>query len=87
MVINESLKGFDSEEWFPPFYRLRIVPKSGGVSNLLERRQEELEQEVQSIPVFGRIYPPVPMEKNFINLSMTGTGNRVTTILKESPGV
>ena len=70
MVLKESLKGFDNEEWFPPFYRLRIVPQLSGVSNLLEHRMKELAQDVQSIPVFGNIYPPVPMEKNFINLSM-----------------
>jgi|GEM_PF-1321689 len=70
MVLKESLKGFDNEEWFPPFYRLRIVPQLSGVSNLLEHRMKELEQNVQSIPVFGNIYPPVPMDKNFINLSM-----------------
>jgi hypothetical protein len=70
MVLNEPLKGFDSQEWYSPFYRLRIVPESAGVSNLLERRLDELEQDVQSIPVFGRIYPPVPMENNFINLAL-----------------
>jgi WD40 repeat protein len=70
MVLNEPLKGFDSQEWFQPFYRLRIMPESGGVSNLLGRRLGELEEDVQSIPVFGRIYPSVPMEKNFINLAL-----------------
>jgi WD40 repeat protein len=70
MVLNQPLKGFYNQEWFPPFYRLRIMPESGVVSNLLEQRLEELEQEVQFIPVFGRIYPPVPMAKNFINLGL-----------------
>ncbi|MCP5107084.1 MAG: NACHT domain-containing protein, partial [bacterium] len=74
MVLKEPLKGFDAEEWFPPFYRLRMVPQLTGVSNLLEQGMGELEQDVQSIPVFGNIYPPVPMEKNFINLSMKWAG-------------
>jgi WD40 repeat protein/GTPase SAR1 family protein len=68
--LNESLIGFDNEEWPPPFYKLRIGKEKKGVSNLLRKRTIKLEQEVQSIPVFGNIYPPVPMEKNFINLSM-----------------
>jgi WD40 repeat protein/GTPase SAR1 family protein len=68
--LNESLIGFDNEEWPPPFYKLRVGREKKGVSNLLRKRIIKLEQEVQSIPVFGNIYPPVPMEKNFINLSM-----------------
>jgi WD40 repeat protein len=70
MVLNEPLKGFDSQEWFPPFYRLRIMSESEVVSNLLERRLDELEEGVQFIPVFGRIYDPVRMEKNFVNLAL-----------------
>lgn len=73
MVLNEPLKGFGNQELFPPFYRLRIAPESADFSNLLERRLEELEKEVQTILVFGNIYDPVPMEKNFINLSMKWT--------------
>ncbi|UCH93238.1 MAG: NACHT domain-containing protein [Candidatus Aminicenantes bacterium] len=70
LVLNEPLKGFDNEEWFPPFYKLWIVQGQTGVSNLLERKMNELEQDVQTIPVFGNIYPPVSMDKSFINLSM-----------------
>ncbi len=68
--LKEPLKGFYNQDWFPPFYRLLIMPESADVSNILERCLDELEKEVQSIPVFGRIYPPVPMEKNFINLAL-----------------
>ncbi|MCX6579648.1 MAG: hypothetical protein NT166_05630 [Candidatus Aminicenantes bacterium] len=70
LELNEPLTGFDNEAWFPPFYRLRIVSGDAGVSNLLEQRMEELRRDVAYIPVFGNIYPPVPMEKNFINLSL-----------------
>jgi hypothetical protein len=70
LMSNEPLKGFDNEEWFPPFYRLRIANEETGVSNLLEKRLDELRRDVQFIPVFGNIYPPVSMDKNFINLSM-----------------
>ncbi|MCU0289897.1 MAG: hypothetical protein MUF15_26340 [Acidobacteria bacterium] len=76
MVLNEPLKGFDSEEWNPPFYKLRVLKENFGVSNLLEQRINELENHVQSIPVFGSIYPPVPMEKNFINLSLVCDDDR-----------
>ncbi|MGE5340991.1 MAG: NACHT domain-containing protein [Candidatus Omnitrophota bacterium] len=68
--ITEPLKGFDSEEWYPPFFRLKIIKDQSGVSNLLEKRMNELEEEVRFIPVFGNIYPPVPMHRNFINLSL-----------------
>jgi WD40 repeat protein len=70
LVLKEPLKGFDSEEWSSPFYKLRISQEQTGNSNLLERRFEELERSVQTIPVFGNIYSPVPMEKNFVNLAM-----------------
>ncbi len=70
LVLAEPLKGFDNLEWPPLFYKLRIAREQERVSNLLEPRLERLEQEVQEIPVFGNIYPPVPMEKNFINLSL-----------------
>jgi len=70
LLLKEPLKGFDNDEWFPPFYRLRLVPTVKGVSNLLEQRQDELAEDVQEIPVFGKIYPSVPMEQNFINLRL-----------------
>jgi hypothetical protein len=70
LVLAEPLKGFDNLEWPPLFYKLRIAREQERVSNLLEPRLERLEQEVQEIPVFGNIYPPVPMENNFINLSL-----------------
>jgi hypothetical protein len=70
MMLNESLKGFDNEDWFPPFYKLKIVKMQTGVSNLLEQRTNELEKDVQVIPVFGNMYPPVSMDQNFINLSL-----------------
>jgi WD40 repeat protein len=34
------------------------------------QRREELREEVQQIPVFGDLYPPIPMSENFINLSV-----------------
>jgi hypothetical protein len=73
LQLKEPLKGFDNEEWYPPFYRLTIAKKGTGAANLLQQRQEELQQDVQEIPVFGKIYPPVPMESNFINLSLKST--------------
>ncbi|HLP45518.1 MAG TPA: hypothetical protein VK469_06215, partial [Candidatus Kapabacteria bacterium] len=71
LVLNKPVKGFDGEEWIPPFYKLKIEKAQRGAANLLERRMNELENDVQRIPVFGDIYPSVPMNKNFINLSMT----------------
>ncbi|MCX6583292.1 MAG: NACHT domain-containing protein [Candidatus Aminicenantes bacterium] len=70
MDLREPLKGFDNREWEPMVYKLRIVKEQEIASNLLEPRLNQLENEVQYIPVFGNIYPPVPMEKNFINLSL-----------------
>ena len=70
MHLDKPLKGFDNDDWRPPFYKLSIMKEQAGVSNILERRMAELEQDVQTIPVFGKIYPPVPMEKNFINLAL-----------------
>ena len=72
LSLSEPLKGFDSEEWLVPFYRLKIVTQKVGAANLLERRLDDLENQVQFIPVFGNIYPPVPMKENFINLSIVG---------------
>ena len=70
MTLEQSLKGFDGEEWFPPFYKLKIARKELGAANFLEQRMDELEREVQFITVFGNMYSPVPMDKNFINLSI-----------------
>ena len=67
---DQPLKGFDNEEWFPPFYKLHIMKEYPDASGLLERKMTELKENVQTIPVFGEIYPPVPMENNFINLTM-----------------
>jgi len=77
MLLDKPIKGFDNEEWFPPFFKLHIMKEYVGVSNLLERKMWELEEEVQTIPVFGKIYPPVPMDKNFINLSMLCDHDRI----------
>ncbi|MCX6581182.1 MAG: NACHT domain-containing protein [Candidatus Aminicenantes bacterium] len=70
LAFDEPLKGFDSDEWFPPFYRLIHAEKEAGASNLLEQRLDDLARDVEYIPVFGNMYPPVPMAKNFINLSI-----------------
>ena len=70
LAVDKPLKGFDNEEWFPPFYKLAVVEKEIGAANLLEQRMEELDRDVEYIKVFGNIYPPVPMDKNFINLSI-----------------
>ncbi|UCH97108.1 MAG: NACHT domain-containing protein, partial [Candidatus Aminicenantes bacterium] len=70
MTLEQSFKGFFSEEWFPPFYKLKIARKELGAANLLEQRMEELHRDVQFITVFGNMYSPVPMDKNFINLSI-----------------
>ncbi len=86
MHIDKPLKGFDNEEWFPPFYKLRIMKEQACVSNLLERRLVELEQDVQTIPVFGNIYPPVPMEKNFINLSLVCDDDQIIDADSHPPG-
>lgn len=70
LVLKEPLKGFDSEEWFPPFYKLAAAEKETGAANLLEKRMEELAREVEFIPVFGNMYPKVPMDENFIDLAI-----------------
>jgi len=70
MELREPLKGFDGREWGNAVYKLRIVKGRETAANLLEPRLEQLEKQVQYIPVFGNIYPPVPMEINFINLSL-----------------
>lgn len=54
----------------PTFYKLKIAREESGAANLLEQRQDELERDVQFIRVFGNMYPPVPMDKNFIDLSI-----------------
>lgn len=68
--LEEPLKGFEDGAWFPTFYKLTAAEKVTGPANLLEQRMNELEQEVQMIPVFGNMYPPVPMDNNFINLAL-----------------
>ena len=84
LIRDKSLKGFDNEEWHPPFYSLRLmnVTTQSGSKNLLIVRMQELERDVQEITVFGNIYPPVPMEKNFINLNLLCSSQRVPS--KES---
>lgn len=76
MELREPIKGFDGREWGTAFYKLRIVKGRETAANLLEPRLEQLEKDVQYIPVFGNIYPPVPMEKNFINLSLVCDDDR-----------
>ncbi len=75
--LPEPLKGFDSQEWAPTVYKLRIIKEQEEATNLLEPRLNQLEKEVQAIPVFGNIYPAVPMEKNFINLTLVCDDERV----------
>ncbi|MCP5048731.1 MAG: adenylate/guanylate cyclase domain-containing protein, partial [bacterium] len=70
MRLKEPLKGFDNEMWNPPFYVLEMAKKGEDSTDLLENRLKKLEKDVQSIPVFGNIYPPVSMETNFIKLSI-----------------
>lgn len=70
MKLEQPFKGFDSEKWFPPFYKLKIARKELGAANLLEQRMDELEKNVQFIHVFGNMYPEVPIDKNFINISI-----------------
>ena len=85
LTLNEPLKGFDSDEWFPPFYRLIPAEKGTGASNLLEQCLDDLARDVEYIPVFGNMYPPVPMIKNFINLSIlcdVGQGAQSTGVVK-----
>jgi hypothetical protein len=69
-TLEKPLKGFDGEDWKAPFYRLTITPEQKTSLDLLQKKQKELEKDVQVIPVFGNIYAPVKMEKNFINLSL-----------------
>ncbi|MGE5341941.1 MAG: hypothetical protein ACM3SY_10740 [Candidatus Omnitrophota bacterium] len=73
--LQERLKGFNSKEWGTVIYRLRLVNEDETAVNLLEVRLNQLEKDVQYIPVFGNIYPQVPMEKNFINLSLAGNAD------------
>ncbi|MCU0287856.1 MAG: NACHT domain-containing protein, partial [Acidobacteria bacterium] len=70
MELREPFKGFDGKEWGNTVYKLRIVKGQERAANLLEPHLDQLKKNVQYIPVFGNIYPPVPMEKNFINLSL-----------------
>ncbi|MCX6579832.1 MAG: NACHT domain-containing protein [Candidatus Aminicenantes bacterium] len=86
MHFDKPLKGFDNDDWRPPFYKLSIRTEQTGVSNILERRMAQLEQDVQTIPVFGKIYPPVPMEKNFINLALVCDNDEVNADDCRTPG-
>jgi WD40 repeat protein len=87
MTLDKPLKGFDSEQWYPPFYKLTLIEKQAGAANLLEQRMEQLEQEVRFILVFGNLYDPVPMDKNFINLSILCSGDKETGFIgDEFPG-
>ncbi|HLP59145.1 MAG TPA: hypothetical protein VK186_09955, partial [Candidatus Deferrimicrobium sp.] len=86
VYLDKPLKGFDNEDWRPPFYKLRIMKAQAGVSNILERRMAELEQDVQTIPVFGKIYPPVPMENNFIDLALVCDDDQMIAADCRPPG-
>ena len=87
MTIKKPLKGFDSEQWYPPFYKLTLAEKQTGAANLLEQRMDQLEQDVRFILVFGNLYDPVPMDKNFINLSILCDKDKETRYTREeSPG-
>jgi hypothetical protein len=87
MTIKKPLKGFGSEDWYPPFYKLTIAEKQAGAANLLEQRMDQLEQDVRFILVFGNLYDPVPMDKNFINLSILCDKDKETRYTREEfPG-
>lgn len=61
-----SVTGFDGETWYPPFYIIDVDDKI----DLVEKRMNKLESDVQKIPVFGNLYPPISMGKDFVNLSV-----------------
>ncbi len=70
LPVSEPIYGFDGSQWYPPFYTLSAARQESEVSDLLDQRLAQLKEDVQRIPVFGNIYEPVPMEQNFINLSV-----------------
>jgi WD40 repeat protein/class 3 adenylate cyclase len=71
-IWSTRLKGFDDEEWNPPYYRLippAVENPSGEiVLDILDHRIEVLRDLVRKIPVFGNIYEPLDMERNFIDI-------------------
>lgn len=81
--LNKPLKGFDNEDWSSPFFKLSISLKQSEISNLLDQMLDMLEEDVRFIPVFGRIYPSVPMENNFINLPIITSHPLVKARLEE----
>ena len=70
---NERLKGFDIET---PLYRLVFSDEDKShIGNTLSFKMKELENETKKISIFGNLYPPISMEKNFISLSIKSRKN------------
>lgn len=78
---------------FEPIFLYRLIfpdEDKSETKNVLgwENARENLEKQTKQIPVFGDFYPPIDMEKNFINLDIVREGDDIVTkVLKtDSPG-
>ncbi len=64
---KEKLKGFDKEY---TLYKMVFPENDTDATELLAPKMVELEKNSREIPIFGNLYPPMTMGKNFIHLDI-----------------
>ncbi|MBF0465430.1 MAG: AAA family ATPase [Nitrospirae bacterium] len=76
--IEARLKGYEDTSKYDTLHRLVVKTKAWGITSiLLKNRLNKLFNDCQEIPIFGNLYEPISMEKNFLNLSLSTTAKSV----------